>query len=68
MAKGKRSELVAGLFVLLALAAGVGVPVFLCEQGARRRGLDLRVAAADAEYVFKSGWCPLRPTPKEREN
>lgn len=43
---------------------GIGIPLFMCEDGARQRGLDLRVAAADAEYVSMTGWCPLRPTPK----
>lgn len=36
---------------------------FMCEQGARKRGLDLAVAAADAEYWWKTGLCPLRATP-----
>ena len=50
-------------------------PILMCEQGARKRGLDLEVAAADAKYWWKKGLVPLRPTPlagspealKERE-
>jgi hypothetical protein len=47
-------------------AQGTYEPLFMCEQAARQRGLDLTVAAADAAYLFKHGWCPLRPTPKQR--
>jgi hypothetical protein len=35
----------------------------MCEQGARKRGLDLEVAAADARYWWKTGLVPLRATP-----
>lgn len=35
----------------------------MCEQGARKRGLDLEVAAADARYWWKTGLVPLRETP-----
>ena len=35
----------------------------MCEQGARKRGLDLEVAAADARYWWKTNLVPLRPTP-----
>lgn len=41
----------------------VAVPVLVCEQGAKLRGLDLEVAAADARYWWKTGKVPLRPTP-----
>jgi hypothetical protein len=34
----------------------------MCEQGARKRGLDLAVAAADAQYWWKTGLVPLRAT------
>lgn len=39
-------------------------PVLLCEQAARKRGLDLTVAAADARKLFETGRVPLRVTPK----
>ncbi len=39
--------------------------VLICEQAARRRGLDLRVAARDAAYWWKTGLVPLRPTPRD---
>lgn len=45
--------------------AGVFVPILMCEQGARKRGLNLEVAAADARYWWKTGKAPLRPTPLE---
>jgi TM2 domain-containing membrane protein YozV len=35
----------------------------MCEQGARKRGLDLAVAAADARYWWETGLVPLRETP-----
>jgi hypothetical protein len=35
----------------------------MCEQGARKRGLDLDVAAADAKYWWETGLVPLRATP-----
>jgi hypothetical protein len=37
--------------------------ILICEQGARLRGLDLEVAAADARYWWETGLVPLRPTP-----
>ena len=42
---------------------GVVNPIVICEQGARLRNLDLKVAAADAEHWINTGLCPLRPTP-----
>jgi ankyrin repeat protein len=41
-------------------------PVYLCERGARRRGLDLSVALADAQRVAETGFAPLRPTPRAK--
>jgi len=35
----------------------------MCEQGAKKRGLDLAMAAADAEYWWKTGLVPLRESP-----
>jgi hypothetical protein len=39
-------------------------PTLMCEQGAKRRGLDLDVAAADARRWWETGRAPLRPTPR----
>ena len=47
----------------LVLAGGLVNPFYLCEIGARRRGLDLAVALRDAETVASTGFAPLRPTP-----
>jgi hypothetical protein len=48
--------------VILA-GAGVFAPILMCEQGARKRGIDLEVAAADARHWWKTGKVPLRATP-----
>lgn len=41
------------------------VPELCCERSARRRGLNLEVAAADAKRWWATGKVPLRPTPKK---
>ena len=41
-------------------------PILVCKQGAKRRKLDLEVAAADAEYWWKTAKVPLRATPLAR--
>jgi len=64
MSKANRNAQGRGITVFL--EQGVYEPLFMCEQAARKRGLDFAVAAADAAYVFKHGWCPLRPTPKQK--
>ncbi len=38
-------------------------PVLVCEQGARLRKLNLKIAADDARHWWKTGKVPLRPTP-----
>jgi hypothetical protein len=38
-------------------------PMLICEQAAKRRRLDLEVAAADARHWWSTGQVPLRPTP-----
>ncbi len=43
---------------------GTIYPILLCEQGARLRKLNLKIAADDAEHGVKTGKFPLRPTPK----
>ena len=49
----------------LMIDGGVANPFYLCEIGARKRGLDLSVALADAKRVAETGFAPLRPTPKK---
>lgn len=43
---------------------GVLAPILMCEQGARKRGIDLQVAADDARHWWQTGMAPLRPTPR----
>lgn len=45
----------------------VCTPTLVCEQGARRRGLNLEVAAEDAAYWWRTGKAPLRVTPRAGE-
>ena len=42
---------------------GSFTPILMCEKGARKRGLDLTIAAADARYWWQTGLVPLRETP-----
>jgi len=44
------------------------VPIVVCEQAARRRGLDLAVAASDYDAWVKKGKVPCRPTPLGQRN
>jgi len=39
------------------------MPILVCEQGARLRGIDMKVAADDAKRWWETGKVPLRPTP-----
>ncbi|MGD1995146.1 MAG: hypothetical protein PVH62_00080 [Anaerolineae bacterium] len=39
------------------------MPVLVCEQGAKLRGIDLKVAAEDSKRWWETGRVPLRPTP-----
>ncbi len=45
--------------------AGSGhfAPILMCEVGAKRRGLDLEIAGADARHWWDTGQVPVRPTP-----
>lgn len=38
--------------------------IFMCEEGAKLRGLNLEVAQKDARLWWYTGWLPLRATPK----
>jgi hypothetical protein len=42
------------------------MPKYLCDVGAKRRGLDLAVALADGQAAAKTGFVPLRTTPKSQ--
>ena len=46
-----------------AVMHGMTTAVLLCEDAARRRGLDLEVAAADARRWWETSGAPLRATP-----
>ena len=39
------------------------MPVLVCEEGAKLRKLDMRVANIDAVRWWETGKVPLRPTP-----
>lgn len=39
------------------------IPILMCERAARRRGLNLEVAAADAAHWWKTSQVPIRATP-----
>jgi len=54
-----------GIGTMLA-QAGVFTPIVMCEQGAKKRGIDLEVAGEDARYWWETGLVPLRVTPKAR--
>jgi len=43
--------------------SGVFAPILMCEQGARKRGIDLEVAAGDAKHWWQTGQVPVRATP-----
>jgi len=40
--------------------------VLVCEQGAKRRGMDLNVSGAEARHWWRTGQVPLRPTPVKK--
>jgi ribosomal protein S27E len=50
--------------------AGTGVfsPILMCELGAKKRGINMDVAAADAKHWWKTGQVPIRPTPLTGDN
>ena len=59
----KKREMEKRLGATVIFDIGTANPVFLCDQGARRRNLDLEVSAADAANWAKTGSVPLRATP-----
>jgi hypothetical protein len=48
---------------MMTATSGVFMPILMCELGAKKRGINLEVAAADAKYWWETGLAPLRPTP-----
>lgn len=62
-AQAKIQRMAAQLGAMIVAGSGVFAPILMCEQGARKRGLDLEVAAADAKPWWNTGQVPLRPTP-----
>ena len=53
-----------GLFANVTYRLG---PILVCEEGARKRNLDLDVAGADARHWWETGQVPLRATPRARD-
>jgi hypothetical protein len=48
---------------MLMFDQNVVAPTLMCEQGAKKRKLDLVIAAADAKHWWDTGMVPLRATP-----
>ena len=49
-----------------AVMHGRTTALLICEQSARRRGIDLEAAAADAAHWWETGQAPLRATPEAK--
>ncbi|MEW6083077.1 MAG: hypothetical protein AB1607_00630 [Chloroflexota bacterium] len=39
----------------------------MCEQGAKKRNLDLKIASDDAKHWWETGLVPLRATPLKKQ-
>ena len=61
--KLQRIEQAAGKETVVIWDRTPGIPILMCEQGARLRNLDLKRAAMDAKYWWETGRAPLRVTP-----
>jgi hypothetical protein len=55
-----------GMDEAAAVMHGRTTAMLICEQSARRRGIDLEVAAADAGHWWETGQSPLRATPEAK--
>jgi hypothetical protein len=64
-AEAKIERLASKMDSLLMLGAGTAVPILVCEQGANRRRLDMKVASEDAKHWWETGMVPLRATPEQ---
>ena len=62
-AKKKIQRMSTRMGATITAASGVFAPILMCEQGAKKREIDLEVAAADAKHWWQTGQVPLRPTP-----
>jgi hypothetical protein len=62
-AKEKIASMENRLHAGIVAGSGVFAPILMCEQGARKRGLDLAVAAEDARHWWTTGLVPVRSTP-----
>ncbi len=62
----ERAAKTMGMSALL-VDGGVANPFYLCETGAKLRGLDLSAALADAKMVAETGFAPLRTTPRAKQ-
>lgn len=62
-ARRKIQRMSAQLGGIITSGSGVFAPILMCEQGAKKRGIDLDVAATDAKHWWKTGEVPCRPTP-----
>ena len=49
------------------MGPGHAVPILVCELGARKRRLDLAIAARDAKHWWATEQVPFRPTPQAGE-
>lgn len=67
-AKKKIDIMSANLNAFIASGSGVFAPILMCELGARKRGINLKVAADDARNWWQTGKVPLRVTPLAGEN
>jgi hypothetical protein len=59
----KIQSLFGGDRLVFAGQKGVFAPILMCNLGAKNRGINLDVAAKDAEHWWKTGKVPLRATP-----
>jgi hypothetical protein len=58
-----RQQMIAQTGAAVLMTTGSANPILMCEQGARLRKLDLKVAATDAAHWWETGLVPLRVSP-----
>jgi hypothetical protein len=63
--KAERMARKSGQFIIF--GHGMAGPILVCEVGAKKRNLDLAVAARDARHWWATGQVPFRPTPRAGE-
>jgi ribosomal protein L24E len=63
-AEAKIARMREGTGTFVVFDQDVVTSTLMCEMGAKKRGFDLAVAAADAKYWWETGLVPLRATPK----